>query len=210
MRCVIDRARRWLSLTHPHAMWLLVAAIAPACQSTPPAPPTEIVIGATLPLTGLDAAAAVPLVRGYERAVAEANAAGGIRIGTATIPVRLDVRDDASDAAQLERVTRDLIAAGAHAILATPRDVRAVAQSDVTETAGALLIGNPLDHPGLPGKRMQWMLLVGTPARDPTTRAHDVAAAVIAAFAKAGTTDARRVRDILRGRTQDTAPPTKP
>lgn len=179
------------------AVALAVLASA-ACGSAPPAALDAVVIGATLPISGPDAARSTGMKRGYERAVAAVNATGGLRIGTSTVPVRLDLRDDTTDAATLEGLTRSLIDAGAHVILATPGDVRAVAEASVTEASGIPLIGNPVDHAGLPGKRMQWMVLVAASEPDSETRAHDVLTTTLAAISSAGSVDPRAIRTALQ------------
>ena len=56
----------------------------------------EIVIGASLPLSGQLASFGAFQRWGYEHAIAEANHAGGIAIGGKRLPVRLVVRDDRS------------------------------------------------------------------------------------------------------------------
>ncbi len=58
----------------------------------------EIVIGASLPLSGALASFGAFQRWGYERAVAEANSAGGIAIGGKRLPVRIVIRDDKTDA----------------------------------------------------------------------------------------------------------------
>jgi len=58
----------------------------------------EIVIGASLPLSGQLASFGAFQRWGYEHAVAEVNHAGGIAIGGKFLPVRLEIRDDKSDA----------------------------------------------------------------------------------------------------------------
>jgi branched-chain amino acid transport system substrate-binding protein len=58
----------------------------------------EIVIGATIPLSGALASFGSFQKWGYEHAVAEVNAAGGIGIGGVQRQVRLIIRDDRTDA----------------------------------------------------------------------------------------------------------------
>ncbi len=179
------------------SMLVALAVAGLACQAAPTKVADAVVIGATLPLTGADAKKASAMKRGYERAVAGANAKGGVRIGEATLPVRLELRDDTADAATLEALVHALVDAGVHVILATPQDVRAAAEADVTEKAGIPLVGNPVDHAGLPGKRMTWMVLVPATSADAETRAHEVATATLDAIATAGHLEPRRIRDTL-------------
>lgn len=178
---------------------VVAVAIAAGCGGTSPPPvPTAIVIGATLPLTGHDAARARAMQRGYEDAVAAVNAAGGVRVGLAPVRVTLDLRDDSADAAALETATQALVEAGAHVVIATPADVRAVAQAGITERAGLPLVGNAIDHPGLPGKRMQWMVLAAAASPNPEARAREVVSATLAAIARAGSLDPRAIRAALQ------------
>lgn len=81
----------------------------------------DIVIGASLPLSGPLAGFGTYLDWGYERAVNEVNAAGGIAIDGEKRPVRLVVRDDKSDPNVVASNTETLISReGAIAILASP------------------------------------------------------------------------------------------
>ena len=58
----------------------------------------QIVIGASLPLSGALASFGAFQRWGYEKAVAEANAAGGLVVGSKRIRVRLVIRDDQTNA----------------------------------------------------------------------------------------------------------------
>ena len=177
----------------------MAVVIAVGCGGPRQAPaPAAVVLGATLPLTGHDAARAKAMQRGYDDAVAAVNAAGGVRIGEASVRVTLDLRDDAADAAALETATQALVDAGAHVVIATPADVRAVAQAGITERAGLPLVGNAIDHPGLPGKRMQWMVLAAAASPNPEARAREVVSATLAAIARAGSLDPRAIRAALQ------------
>jgi branched-chain amino acid transport system substrate-binding protein len=72
---------------------VLCAAFAPRLAAA-----DELVIGASLPLSGALASFGAFQRWGYERAVAEANKAGGIVVGGSHATVRLVVRDDRTDA----------------------------------------------------------------------------------------------------------------
>lgn len=176
------------------------AIVLSACGTPQPRVTDAVRVGATLPLTGADRGTALAMKGGYERAVTEANAAGGVRVGGVTLPVRLDLRDDTADAAALETQVEALIEAGAHLVLATPQDVRAVVEANITERAGVLLIGNPVDHPGLPGKRMEWMVSVDASAADPGARAQSMAAVAIAGVSRAASLEAGAIRTALHAR----------
>lgn len=69
-----------------------------ACKGREQAAPSEIVIGASLPLSGALASFGSFQKWGYEHAVAEVNAAGGITIEGVKRKVKLVLRDDKSDA----------------------------------------------------------------------------------------------------------------
>lgn len=58
----------------------------------------ELVIGASLPLSGALASFGAFQRWGYERAVAEVNASGGVALGSKRLVVRLVIRDDKTDA----------------------------------------------------------------------------------------------------------------
>jgi branched-chain amino acid transport system substrate-binding protein len=81
-------ARRHRILLVLLALW----ALAPVARAD------EIVIGASLPLSGALASFGAFQRWGYERAVAETNKAGGIAIGGKRQTIRLVVRDDKTDA----------------------------------------------------------------------------------------------------------------
>ena len=69
----------------------------------------EIVIGASVPLSGPLAAFGAYEKWGYEAAVADVNKAGGITIGGTKLPVKLVVRDDETDPNMVSGNTEALI-----------------------------------------------------------------------------------------------------
>jgi branched-chain amino acid transport system substrate-binding protein len=69
----------------------------------------EVVIGATLPLTGSEARIGGFFKEGYELAVAEVNRNGGIQVGGAKMPVRLELLDDTSTQATAVSLAERLI-----------------------------------------------------------------------------------------------------
>lgn len=75
---------------------------APATAAPTEAPavelPATIKIGAVIPLTGRYAAGGNQIKQGYELAVNDINAAGGVDIGGTKVPLELIVLDDESDA----------------------------------------------------------------------------------------------------------------
>ena len=75
------------------------ATKAPATQAAGPAP-SEILLGAALPLTGKESRAGGMIKEGYDLAIEQVNAAGGVMVKEygKKIPVRLIVYDDKTDA----------------------------------------------------------------------------------------------------------------
>ena len=81
----------------------------------------DIVIGASLPLSGVLAGFGSYLKWGYNHAIDEVNAAGGIEINGVKTKVRLEIRDDKSDPNVVASNTDTLISRDhAIAILASP------------------------------------------------------------------------------------------
>ncbi len=88
-------------MTKSRCLLLLLIAVsaAPGCKpkgDKSPEKKTEIVIGATLPLTGAEARIGGFFKEGYELAFAEANEKGGVQVGDAKLKVRLVLQDDTS------------------------------------------------------------------------------------------------------------------
>lgn len=188
---------------------LALAVLCAACGAR--RSPTEVVIAATVPMSGSDAAAGAAFVRGCERAMAERNAAGGLRVSLgATVPVRLDARDDRSETPLAEGLVKELSAAGAVLVLATPTDVRAVAQAVVAERLGRPLVVHPSNSPGLPSAQMRWVFALpsATPsagavaaspnAADMEARGHATLSAVLSALEGVGGLDPVTVRAALQ------------
>jgi branched-chain amino acid transport system substrate-binding protein len=69
----------------------------------------EVVIGATLPLTGSEARIGGFFKEGYELAVEEVNRAGGVQVGGVKVPVRLALLDDTSTQATAVSLAERLI-----------------------------------------------------------------------------------------------------
>jgi branched-chain amino acid transport system substrate-binding protein len=87
-------------------MWLaLCAATAASAEGRR----TEIVIGASLPLTGAEAKAGARFRDGYELAFAEAMSRGGLMIGTQRLPVRLKIVDDGTDRQRATVLAAELV-----------------------------------------------------------------------------------------------------
>jgi len=83
---------------------LILGACAPAATEAPATEepmmelPATIKIGAVIPLTGRYAAGGSQVQQGYELAVNDINAAGGVDVGGTKIPLELIILDDESDA----------------------------------------------------------------------------------------------------------------
>jgi ABC-type branched-subunit amino acid transport system substrate-binding protein len=178
-----------------------VLAIAAALSACAPAPrPIErVVVGASLPLSGSETAAGIALQQGYAKAVDEANAAGGLTLArfSRRVPVVLAVLNDRGEASVAERHVDALIARGAHVLLATHGAVRATAQALAAEHAGCPYVTNPVDAPGLPGSRMQWVVSVPASAGDAGTRAYESARSALALIERAGSPDRHAMRTLL-------------
>jgi len=94
----------------------------------------KIVVGATLPLTGLESKSAHQFKDGYDLAFALANEAGGLRVGGRRVPVELRVVDDASSPEKSAQLTTDLIEKDGIRFMLSSFSSRIVEkQSEVTE-----------------------------------------------------------------------------
>ena len=80
----------------PGRVFLLALCIAAAAKAAE-AQRSEIVIGASLPLTGGEAKAGPRVRDGYELAFAEVMRKGGLQVGSRRLPVRLKIVDDGTD-----------------------------------------------------------------------------------------------------------------
>jgi branched-chain amino acid transport system substrate-binding protein len=120
----------------PPARFLaLVSVLAlAACAGGPRA--DEILLGATLPLTGKEARAGLMFKNGYTLAVDELNAAGGVLVKSAgkRLPIRLEILDDKSDSTTAVQLAEHLVTVtGVHALLSTYETKLVLAQSIVPE-----------------------------------------------------------------------------
>ena len=88
---------------------MLLALCAATASSADERPRTEIVIGASLPLTGGEAKAGARVRDGYELAFAEAMANGGLMVGARRLPVRLKIVDDGTDRQRAADLAADLV-----------------------------------------------------------------------------------------------------
>ena len=98
--------------------------------------PDTIVIGATLPLTGSESKTGGRYKQGYDLAVDEINAAGGIDLGGKKVKVELKLLDDTSDQAKAVNLAQRLITSdNVNAFLGTYSTSLVEAQSTVAEQA---------------------------------------------------------------------------
>lgn len=96
----------------------------------------EVVLGATLPLTGKEARAGLYFKNGYTLAIDEANEAGGVLVKglKRRLRVRLDLLDDKSDSTTAVQLAEQLITVNrVHALLGTYETKLTFAQSVVPE-----------------------------------------------------------------------------
>lgn len=96
---------RLLSATQVAAAVLAVCPVSFASGE----PPATILVGGTLPLSGSEARSGAAFREGYDLAVAEVNARGGVRIAGRGVPVRLVIADDRSDKAAATQLAEKLI-----------------------------------------------------------------------------------------------------
>ena len=166
-----------------------------------PATPSSILIGATLPLSGAESDLGRAFERGYKRAVDEANARGGLRIGErgSGVRVALELRDDKGDPSVVERLAEELYARGCLALVATASDVRSAMQAALADRLGRPYVVNRTDAPGLPGSHQQWVFSVAA-AGEVDERAYQTAVALLAAIGEAGSSDVISIRNALRAR----------
>lgn len=112
----LDRSRTARSLLGLTAAAVALTACAPS-QSTDQASsaqtggkaPNNILIGSTLPLTGLESKVGARFKQGYELAVEEVNKAGGIDLNGTKVPVELKLLDDTSDQAKANNLSQRLM-----------------------------------------------------------------------------------------------------
>lgn len=92
-----------------------LTACAPGQSSNAPAGsgsgalPSKILVGSTLPLTGLESKVGGRFKEGYELAVDEINKGGGVDVGGTKVPVELKLLDDTSDQAKANNLSQRLI-----------------------------------------------------------------------------------------------------
>jgi branched-chain amino acid transport system substrate-binding protein len=88
---------------------MLLVLCAAAASSADERQRTEVMVGASLPLTGGEAKAGARVRDGYELAFAEAMSNGGLRVGGHRLPVRLKIVDDGTDRQRAADLAADLV-----------------------------------------------------------------------------------------------------
>lgn len=125
----------------PSVSFLVLIAAVNLLLSTPGA--AEIRIGVAVPLAGRMAPVGLAMQRAVEKAVAEANAAGGV-FGE---PVVVSVEDDGCASATAEGAAGRLIAEKPALVIGHPCSNAAAAAASLYGTAGVLLIAVGPRHP---------------------------------------------------------------
>jgi branched-chain amino acid transport system substrate-binding protein len=118
---------------------LALSACAPSSSNSttgaaPAQVPDKIVVGSTLPLTGAESKTGGRYKQGYELAVEQVNAAGGIDVAGKKVKVELKLLDDTSDQAKAVNLAQRLITSDkVNAFLGTYSTSLVEAQSTVAE-----------------------------------------------------------------------------
>ena len=110
-------AVRALSLVIVVGLLVSACVFIVACGSSTTALPDKIKIGAVVPLTGKYSGLGGQIKPGYELAVADINAAGGVDVKGTKIPIELTVLDNASDVTQNGQQMETLNSSGVVAYL---------------------------------------------------------------------------------------------
>ena len=123
-------------MTRRLAWWIAAGLVTLLAGCTSSRQTDEIVLGATLPLTGKEARAGLYFKNGYTLAVDEANAAGGVMVKglKRKLNVRLELLDDKSDSSTAAQLAEYLVnVRRVHALLGTYDTKQVLAQSVVPE-----------------------------------------------------------------------------
>jgi branched-chain amino acid transport system substrate-binding protein len=132
-------ARRRLRRRAPAlAAVLSLAVLASACagqSSGSPGPADRITLGASLSLTGALGSFGVDQRAGYQQAIADINAAGGVKVGGTSHQVKLVVLNNQSDPTTASQQVRNLVLKdGAQAVLGAGTPPITVPQALAAET----------------------------------------------------------------------------
>jgi len=173
---------------------VLLLALVAACRAVPE--PAQLTIGATLPLTSADAPLAESWQRGYQRAVLEANRAGGVLLQATSRRVRvvLEIADDKGELAAAEREAERLAAAGVQTLLATPGVLRMAAQAAVAQRNAIPYVVPAGAGPELKASDRPWVLVSPDTARTDEEAAYQTALAALRAVGRAASLDSEAIR----------------
>jgi len=128
--------------------------------------PDEVRLGGTLPLSGGEAGTGALFREGYELAVEQANRRGGVQVGEKRLPVKLILRDDASDKAAGVSGAEGLLADdGADFLLGTYNSAMVEMQSIVAEKQGVPYMAGGAAAAELFAKNQRYLFGVPAPVK---------------------------------------------
>jgi branched-chain amino acid transport system substrate-binding protein len=120
--------------------------------------PDVIVVGSTLPLTGTESKTGGLYKQGYELAVEEVNAKGGIDVGGKKVKVELKLLDDTSDQAKAVNLAQRLITSDkVNVFLGTYTTSLVEAQSTVAEQSKIPYVNGGGASTSIYGKGYKWI-----------------------------------------------------
>lgn len=171
----------------PRAAWLAVLLCAALAGCGPPPAASSITLATTLPLSSGESAIARAWQRGYQRAVDEANRAGGLVLAATGRHARvvLHVVDDGGELARAEAAVEDLVARGVHALLATPGPVRMVAQAAAAGRHACPYVVPTGAAPDLLATEHPWVFATREAGRDEEDTAYRTARAALDVLTRA-------------------------
>lgn len=129
-------------------------------------PKDAVVLVGTLPLTGSEARSGLSFKDGYELAVQQANAAGGVKVGGVRRPVSLLVADDKSEGSTAVQLMDEL--ARQHkpaALLATYSTTLATPQSALAEKLGIPYMAGGVSGTEVFSRDRRWVFGVSAPTK---------------------------------------------
>lgn len=126
----------------------LLALLTAAAAASTGGMPSQVRLGATLPLTGGEAKVGARIREGYQLAIEQQNALGGVSLGVRRLPVSLEIVDDGGEPAVGARETERMIRSGTNFLLGSFGVPLHDADSAVAERLGVPyvgLVGSPTD-----------------------------------------------------------------
>lgn len=182
--------------TLAHAGMVLLTLF--VCSSCRPAMlhPAELILAASLPLSAEEAPLGDAWRRGYERAVADVNHAGGLLLESTQrrVLVVLRIEDDRGDVVGAERAAERLLDAGVQALLATPGLTRMAAQAAIAQRHARPYVVPATAGPELKASARPWVLVSPEGATGDEDEAYLTAASALAAVGRAPSLDPEAVR----------------